>query len=71
MMWAVLGVVAPPDDAVLAGTREHGDRLELFYRVDGSVLRSVIHRTYRLEDTAEALRHLGTGHAPAKVVIIP
>lgn len=33
MMWAVLGVVRPPDQAVLAGTREDGSDLELHYTV--------------------------------------
>lgn len=42
LMWAVLGVVAPPAGAVLAGTREDGGRSELYYEVDGGVLRYVI-----------------------------
>lgn len=39
MMWAVLGVVAPPADAVLVGTRVNPDRTELYYDVDESRLR--------------------------------
>jgi hypothetical protein len=31
MIWAVLGVVRPPDDAVLEGTREGAGTLELYY----------------------------------------
>lgn len=31
MMWAVLGVVAPPDGATLAGTRVRDGRAELYY----------------------------------------
>jgi hypothetical protein len=42
LMWAVLGVVAPPADAVLVGTREQGGRSELYYRVDDSTLRYVL-----------------------------
>lgn len=33
LMWAVLGVVAPPDSAELAGTRVESDVTELHYRV--------------------------------------
>jgi hypothetical protein len=44
LMWAVLGVVAPPQDAVLAGTREEGDRAELYYKTDGGMLRYVLER---------------------------
>jgi YD repeat-containing protein len=39
LMWAVLGVVAPPETAVLVGTRETAGRAELYYDVDGSTLR--------------------------------
>jgi hypothetical protein len=39
MMWAVLGVVSPPGEAVLTGTRVAQDRTELYYDVDGSRLR--------------------------------
>lgn len=44
LMWAVLGVVAPPEAAVLVGTRETPERAELYYEVDGSTL------SYVLED---------------------
>jgi hypothetical protein len=44
LMWAVLGVVAPPDGAVLAGTRVESGRTELHYSVGDSRLR------YDLED---------------------
>lgn len=33
LMWAVLGTVRPPEDAVLAGTRVEGDVTELHYAV--------------------------------------
>jgi hypothetical protein len=42
LMWAVLGVVAPPEDAILAGTREAGARTELYYETDGGILRYVL-----------------------------
>lgn len=39
MMWAVLGVVLPPERARLVGTRSSADRTELYYDADGSRLR--------------------------------
>lgn len=39
MMWAVLGVVAPPPGAVLRGTRVEPGRAELYYHVEGGLLR--------------------------------
>lgn len=42
LMWAVLGVVAPPDEAVLVGTREHPDRSELYYELEGGILQYVL-----------------------------
>lgn len=39
LMWAVLGVVAPPNGATLIGTGEKDGRLELFYQVgDGRLV---------------------------------
>jgi hypothetical protein len=42
LMWAVLGVVWPPEDAALVGTREEPGRAELYYDVDGGSLRYVL-----------------------------
>jgi hypothetical protein len=42
LMWAVLGVVAPPAAAMLVGTREQAGRSELYYEIDGSTLRYVL-----------------------------
>jgi hypothetical protein len=42
LMWAVLGVVAPPEHAVLVGTREGQGRSELYYETDGGILRYVL-----------------------------
>jgi hypothetical protein len=42
LMWAVLGVVAPPQEAVLVGTRDDAGRAELYYDVDGGSLRYVL-----------------------------
>lgn len=39
MIWAALGVVAPPEEAVLVGTRVNPDRTELYYDVEESRLR--------------------------------
>lgn len=39
MFWAALGVVRPPTGAVLQGTREVENGVELYYRVDGDLLR--------------------------------
>jgi hypothetical protein len=38
LMWAVLGVVAPPQGAVLVGTRDDGARAELYYETDAGTL---------------------------------
>ena len=46
MLWALLGVVRPPADAVLEATRVsaagHEEERELYYEVDGSRLRYVL-----------------------------
>lgn len=42
MMWAVLGVVAPPAEATLAGTRVRDGRVELHYAVGESRLRYTV-----------------------------
>jgi hypothetical protein len=36
LMWAVLGVVAPPAEAVLVGTRQDPERAELYYELEDS-----------------------------------
>jgi hypothetical protein len=42
LMWAVLGVVAPPAEAVLVGTRQDPERAELHYELEGGTLRYVL-----------------------------
>lgn len=42
MLWAALGVVTPPDEAVLVGTRVTAERTELYYDVGESRLRYTI-----------------------------
>jgi hypothetical protein len=42
LMWAVLGVVLPPAEAVLVGTRQDGERAELHYELEGGTLRYVL-----------------------------
>ena len=53
----LIAVESGDDMDVLAGLMETGS------------LRPYISRRYDLSDAAEALRHLGTGHAAGKVVI--
>jgi len=45
------------------------DLLVLTDLIEAGKVRPVIDRTYPLNETAEALRYLETGHARAKVVI--
>ncbi len=60
MMWAVLGVVSPPADARLLGTRVSHAATELYYDVDGSRLR------YRLvEGRVESAQWRGGGRQMA------
>jgi NADPH:quinone reductase-like Zn-dependent oxidoreductase len=40
------------------------------WAAEGSIS-PVIHQTYSLDETVEAVRLLGSGHAPAKLVIKP
>jgi NADPH:quinone reductase-like Zn-dependent oxidoreductase len=47
------------------------DLLVLAELVETGKLRPVIERTYPLRDTAEAVRYVETGHARAKVVVVP
>jgi hypothetical protein len=42
LMWAVLGVVLPPAEAVLVGTRQDPERAELHYELEGGTLRYVL-----------------------------
>ena len=42
LIWSVLGVVRPPDGAVLLGTRDADGEVELHYDVDGSRLLYVL-----------------------------
>jgi len=47
----------------------HADLVVLTEMVDRGQLRPVIDRTYRLDETPAALRHIETGHARGKVVV--
>jgi hypothetical protein len=51
LMWAVLGVVAPPDGAELVGTRQSEGGSELYYRFEGGLLRYAL-RDGRLRSVA-------------------
>jgi hypothetical protein len=54
LLWAVLGVVAPPPGATLVGTREQTGRTELYYEVGGGILLYTLEgdtlRSARLEE---------------------
>jgi len=45
------------------------DLRDLLAMVERGEMRSVIDRHYALEDTADAMRYIETGHARAKVII--
>jgi NADPH:quinone reductase-like Zn-dependent oxidoreductase len=47
----------------------HADLVVLKELVESGKLRPVIDRTYALDDTVDALRHIATGHARGKVVL--
>lgn len=59
LIWSVLGVVRPPDDAELVGTRQVGDELELHYAVGESRLLYVLEAArLRLVEWRGAGRHM-------------
>ena len=47
----------------------HDDLVYLAGLLGSETLTSVIDRTYPLEETADAMRHLATGHARGKIII--
>src|SRR3954454_8656306 len=47
----------------------HADLVVLAYLVESGSVRPVVDRTYPLRDTAQALAHVGRGHARGKVAI--
>lgn len=52
-------------------TSRRADLLTLAELLTAGLVTPVIDRRYPLEQAAEALRHVGTGHARGKVVVIP
>ena len=59
MIWSVLGVVKPPEDAQLVGTRQDGDALELHYAVGESRLLYILRDLrLRLVEWRGAGRHM-------------
>ena len=48
---------------------KHADLVVLKELVESGQLTPIIERTYTLEQTPEALRHIETGHARGKVVV--
>lgn len=70
--WATVRMAAMRSSqrvAVLLTEMRREDLDALRGMFDAGTLRPVIDSTYRLEDTADALRHVGGGHARGKVVI--
>jgi NADPH:quinone reductase-like Zn-dependent oxidoreductase len=60
-----------PRRVVRTGVRAgHAELRTLVRMVEQGTLRSVIDRRFPLRDTADALRHLSTGHARGEVVVI-
>lgn len=55
--------------AVLLTQMRHEDLDTVRELFEAGALRSVVERTYRLDATADALRHVGAGHARGKTVI--
>jgi NADPH:quinone reductase-like Zn-dependent oxidoreductase len=53
--------------AVRQGARHLAPLVEL---CQTGKIATVIDRRYRLDEVPEALRHLGEGHAPGKIVVI-
>ncbi len=47
----------------------HDELVALADLVDAGTLRSVIDRTYQLDETADAMRYLADGHAQGKIII--
>jgi NADPH:quinone reductase-like Zn-dependent oxidoreductase len=70
--WARTQVAALPARqrvAVLLAQMRREDLDALRTMFEAGALRSLVDRTYRLEDAAEALAHVGAGHARAKIVV--
>lgn len=60
MIWAALGVVAPPEEAMLVGTRVSAERTELYYDVGDSRLRYTL-----VEGRLRTARWEGAGRSMA------
>ena len=61
----------PQTLSMLFSTVGNDDLVAVARLADERVLVPVVGRTYPLIDTADALRHLGEGHAYGKVVVVP
>ncbi|NND76434.1 MAG: NAD(P)-dependent alcohol dehydrogenase [Ilumatobacter sp.] len=72
MIKAIAGFKIGSRRAVSFTAQRSRSDLELFRELlENGELRTVIDTVYPLEDAAEALRHLETGHARGKIVVIP
>ena len=57
-------------DVRFISTPNRPDLLALSELIDSGKLTTVIDRTYRLDQTPEAMTYVGAGHAKGKVVIL-
>ena len=66
----IRSVFARQKDVRFISTPTRQDLLALTERISGGKLSTVIDRTYRLDQTPEAMTYVGAGHARGKVVIL-
>ena len=67
---AVINLFVSQKITFVPTTQSRDDLLAVTELVESGALRPVIYRTFPLVDTASALKHVETGHARGKVVII-
>ncbi len=66
----IRSLFTPQKDVRFISTPNRPDLLSLSELIDSGKLTTVIDRTYRLDQTPEAMTHVGAGHARGKVVIL-
>jgi NADPH:quinone reductase-like Zn-dependent oxidoreductase len=67
----LVGVVSSQRFESFMARVNHADLCALNDLVDAGALRTVIDRSYRLDESADAVRHLETGRTRGKVVVVP
>jgi NADPH:quinone reductase-like Zn-dependent oxidoreductase len=65
----LLSVMGSREVALFIAKPEKADLLVLRELLESGQVKPVVERTYELNETAEAFRYLGTGHAKAKLVV--